>query len=695
MLAGSLLSLNAMANVVITEYVEGGGFNKAIEITNLGTENIALGEQGYTLSLYSNGSSEPRNTVELSGILVPNSSLVIHNTGLDTADSFAPPLGLANNGVINHNGDDAYILMKGDEVIDSFGQVGVDPGSSWGSSADNSKDHTLRRKPDVTSGDIDPFNEFDPSTSEWTFFSKDTLDGLGCKGEAACTGNEPKPLSEGGEEPPVNSCIFTTCEEIVNVKSRNDYVESTYYAKANAAIGEELAAFKQSLHEDIKADHTQLTYNQVWTALINTDQDPDNADNVILLYTGKSIPKTENASVNNNAPDSWNREHVWSKSHGFPSSSQLGYTDIHHLRPSDASINSARSNYDFDNGGEPVNDGDIVTDNNLVSGVSWEPRNEVKGDVARMMFYMDVRYEENSDANMPDLILVDQVNTEGADFGKLCSLYEWHENDPVNSMEIERNHMIYEFQGNRNPFIDHPEWVEKLYGEQCDEPDVILPTVSVEATEVNEGDTVSLTAAVNVEGLTFEWSQQSGPDVTLSVQDTATISFTAPEVDAEQALVFSVTVTDASGNQASTTVTVTVNNVVEMPTVSVEAVQVQEGDSVSLTATVNVDGLTFEWSQQSGPTVELSGADSANVSFTAPSVDTTQVVVLSITVTDQFSNQASTTVDVSVTNVVSPVETPEPVEPVETSDGGSIGFSLFALIALFVCRLSTRKTKQA
>ena len=560
MLALGLVACSASANIVITEYVEGGGYNKAIEISNLGSTDVKLNEEGYRLSLYTNGSISPSVTSELFGVLVPNSSLVIYNKGLTVASEFPAPLGLADSGVINHNGDDAIVLMKGDQLVDAIGKIGEDPGSYWGSSDDNTKDHSLRRLASVTSGDGNANDSFDPAM-QWQFFAKDTLDGLGCAGEAACTGNEPKPLLEDGA--PQDTCLFTTCSDITKVKKASDFVDATYYVNAYAATDSDVAAFKQALHQDIKRDHTQLTYNQVWTALISTDEDPANADNVVLLYTGKSISKANNASVSGNAPDSWNREHVWSKSHGFPDSDQLGYTDIHHLRPADASINSARSNYDFNNGGDPVYDGDVITANNSVTGVSWEPRAEVKGDVARMMFYMAVRYEDGSDNNMPDLILVDKLGTSGAEFGKLCALYDWHINDAVDTNELSRNNKIYEFQGNRNPFIDHPEWVEKIYQQQCTDTGITMPTVSVDAVTVNEESAVTLTANVNLDGLSFVWSQVSGTSVSLTGQDTASLSFTAPSVTATESLVFAVTVTDTDNNQASTEVEVTVNNIAE------------------------------------------------------------------------------------------------------------------------------------
>lgn len=559
LLACSVLSFNVMAKTIITEYIEGSSNNKAIEITNIGSSNVELGAEDYSLSLYINGRSDPSYTYKLSGILIPNSSLVIHNTGLTIASSFKPPLGLSENKAVNHNGDDSYILKKGDEVVDSFGQIGVDPGRYWGNSTNNSRNRTLRRKESITVGDSDPYNAFETLEDEWIFFDKNTLDGLGCSGESACTGNEAKPLQEG-DGAPIDSCIFSRCDEVPLVKLRSDYIESIYYTKANAAINGDLPSFKQALHEDIKKDYNQLSYNQAWSALIVTDEDPENSDNVILLYTGKSIPKTQNASVLNNAPDSWNREHVWSKSHGFPNASQLGYTDIHHLRPADASINTLRSNYDFNNGGDPAEDGDIVTENNLLSGISWEPRTEVKGDVARMMFYMAVRYEENGDADMPDLILVDKVDTYGPEFGKLCTLYNWHINDPVGVKESERNDAIYEFQGNRNPFIDHPEWVEKLYRNQCNDTDVIKPLVYVNADEVTEGEDVSLVARVNKNDLTFLWTQESGILVTLLGADTSTVSFKAPDVDKSETVVLHVTVKDQYGNKHSTTAKVKIIN---------------------------------------------------------------------------------------------------------------------------------------
>jgi hypothetical protein len=139
---------------------------------------------------------------------------------------------------------------------------------------------------------------------------------------------------------------------------------------------------------------------------------------------------------------------------------------VHHVRPVDLSVNSARNNKDFDWGGSLYTDGDGPTQC-YSDADSWEPRDAVKGDIARMLFYMAIRYEGENDE--PDLELVDDVNTDvlnepGKGYhGKLSALLEWHKTDPVDSFEIRRNEVIYSYQKNRNPFIDHPEFADKIW----------------------------------------------------------------------------------------------------------------------------------------------------------------------------------------------------------------------------------------
>ena len=239
------------------------------------------------------------------------------------------------------------------------------------------------------------------------------------------------------------------------------YSYNTYYSNAIGQTGNNL---KSALNGIIKTGHTKLSYTPgVWDALGFTDEDPNNSSNVLLIYKGTSINKATRAGQSN-SQDAWNREHVWPKSHGFPSSGQRAYTDIHHLRPSDVSINSSRGNKDFDNGGTSISE----APDNKTDSDSFEPRDEVKGDAARMIFYMDTRYEGNDSSGTPDLEIADYVGT-GSNplLGKLCTMVQWHRNDAVSAQEVRRNGRIHQVQGNRNPFIDNPNWVEDIYGSNC------------------------------------------------------------------------------------------------------------------------------------------------------------------------------------------------------------------------------------
>jgi serine protease len=232
-----------------------------------------------------------------------------------------------------------------------------------------------------------------------------------------------------------------------------------YYADA---IGQSGSALFNSLANAAARNHNPLTYSQAWEALKYSDEDPSNSNNVILIYTGRSQAKSFNASGNND-PDAWNREHTWPKSHGFPSSSDWAYTDIHQLRPADASVNSTRGNKDYDNGGSMISE----APGNYTDSDSFEPRDEVKGDIARMMFYMDLRYNGNDNTGTGDLTLVDYSDTSGSTLGDLCTLYQWHSQDPVSGEEVSRHERIVERQGNRNPFVDNAAWVDDLWGAQC------------------------------------------------------------------------------------------------------------------------------------------------------------------------------------------------------------------------------------
>ncbi|HEX3004531.1 MAG TPA: endonuclease [Angustibacter sp.] len=229
--------------------------------------------------------------------------------------------------------------------------------------------------------------------------------------------------------------------------------DDTYYAAAMGKTGNDL---RQALHTIISSGTSALSYSQVWDALKHTDEDPANPANVIEIYSGRSISKSSNGG----GVDDWNREHVWAKSHGDFGTATGPGTDLHHLRPEDVTVNSTRSNKDFDEGGGAVSQ----CPGCFSDADSFEPRDAVKGDVARMVFYMAVRYEGGD--GFPDLEVDDRVGNGTAPYlGRLSVLLRWNAEDPPDAFEQRRNQVIYDdYQHNRNPFIDHPEWVSSIFG---------------------------------------------------------------------------------------------------------------------------------------------------------------------------------------------------------------------------------------
>lgn len=222
-----------------------------------------------------------------------------------------------------------------------------------------------------------------------------------------------------------------------------------YYEGANGLTGNDLKSFLHNLIDD----HTELSYGDLRDALQDSDEDPNNPNNIILLYTGNSV------SSNWDSGSTWNREHVWPRSKGdLEGAGGPAFSDMHHLRPADPSVNSSRGNLDFDNGGTLVS----RTTDCYKDSDSFEPRDEVKGDVARMIFYMAVRYEGGS--GELDLEISEQVDFGGPYIGVLSVLIQWHLDDLPDEFEMNRNDVIYSYQGNRNPFIDHPEFVELIWG---------------------------------------------------------------------------------------------------------------------------------------------------------------------------------------------------------------------------------------
>jgi endonuclease I len=231
-----------------------------------------------------------------------------------------------------------------------------------------------------------------------------------------------------------------------------------YYDAATGLTGEPL---KQALHEIID-DHTVIPYADLLGPLRTLWEDPQDSSKITLIYGGAPVAK---------GALSWNREHLWPRSKGVnPGTQSEGGpddSDLFHVVPADGDVNSARSNRYFDE--SAIADGSYADPAHPEAPLctrdvnSWQPPPSERGEIARAMFYMAVRYDGN-DAGTVDLELGTK-NPGQNQMANLATLLAWHAADPPDAAERARNDRIYaDHQHNRNPFIDHPEWVSAIWG---------------------------------------------------------------------------------------------------------------------------------------------------------------------------------------------------------------------------------------
>ncbi|MCL6219658.1 endonuclease [Zunongwangia pacifica] len=210
-----------------------------------------------------------------------------------------------------------------------------------------------------------------------------------------------------------------------------EYYKNTVFSANSEITKESITDLTIDMHTTI------LTYFQRHDYLYSADADPDNQDDVILMYSGERRYWQEYTSSSNSySPQTFNTEHIYPQSR---LSSEDAVTDLHHLRSADASINSLRLNYPYADGNGEYG---LVGNNE-----QWYPGDDWKGDVARMIFYLNIRYGESFD-----------------NVGGLDLFLKWNVEDPVSEFEMQRNNVIEAAQGNRNPFIDNPYLVTLIWG---------------------------------------------------------------------------------------------------------------------------------------------------------------------------------------------------------------------------------------
>ncbi|WP_052947829.1 5'-nucleotidase C-terminal domain-containing protein [Aneurinibacillus tyrosinisolvens] len=240
---GPLPSVNAetvaATDLFISEYVEGSGNNKAIEIYNGTGSTVDLSQ--YTLELYSNGATTPGSKLSLTGNLENGKVYVISHSS--AADQTIKNVSNATSSVANFNGNDALVLKHNEQIIDVLGKVGEDPGTKWGTSPTSTLDNTLVRKSSVTAGDTNPNDAFDPSI-EWEGFAKDTVANLGSH-----TMNGGIQPGQGGSTPTPETPPATGTFSIADAKQKGSgqavTVEGIVTADNSAIGGGKLSTYIQ------------------------------------------------------------------------------------------------------------------------------------------------------------------------------------------------------------------------------------------------------------------------------------------------------------------------------------------------------------------------------------------------------------------------------------------------------------------
>ena len=284
----------------------------------------------------------------------------------------------------------------------------------------------------------------------------------------------------GGAKPAANTVVGFT------VAQGSGGGGTGYYSRVNTSSASQLRC---SLHQIIRG-HTAYPYSSstsisTWDILEMADEDPLNSGRILDVYRNRSYTKVSGRAGTGSGL-TYNREHTWPKSLGFSSSTgNLGlphspHTDTHMLFLSDTNYNSDRGNKPYGNCsgcteratevyyGQGGGSGVYPGNSNWFNASYFQTWGKRKGDVARAVLYMAIRYEGGTHPvtgqGEPDLELTDNpsqivaTSSSPAYMGLMSTLLAWHQADPPDAIERARNEVVFSFQGNRNPFIDHPEW---------------------------------------------------------------------------------------------------------------------------------------------------------------------------------------------------------------------------------------------
>jgi endonuclease I len=224
-----------------------------------------------------------------------------------------------------------------------------------------------------------------------------------------------------------NDVILENNVNIYAITEEEEEEEITYEGYYSVLDGVSNSNLLSTLRT-LLSNYTYRNYDYARDLLQDSDEDPNNSNNIILVYNRASVLSRWDAGA------TWNREHVWPQS---LLANTIQKADVHNLKPANPNINSTRGNNQFAAGSGSYG---------IVDG-GFFPGEKDKGDIARIIMFMHVKYNLNINA-----------------VGKINILLRWHEQDPVDPFESNRNDVIYSDTKNRNPFIDYPDLAYRLFG---------------------------------------------------------------------------------------------------------------------------------------------------------------------------------------------------------------------------------------
>lgn len=340
-------------------------------------------------------------------------------------------------------------------------------------------------------------------------------------------------------------------------------IPTGYY---DGTVGLTGAALKTKLSSIISSGHQTKSYDALDDEYPNSDKDSyyEKDGTVLDIYSENptetdpyvyqfGVKKCGNYKIEG---DCYNKEHIFPQ--GYFNKASPMVSDIHHIVPTDGKVNGMRSNFPFGK----VGTANFVSANGSKRGTSaspnytgtvFEPIDEFKGDIARMILYFATRYESKL-STFSDNDILTNTAFPGVEDWELAVLKEWHTNDPVSQREIDRNNAAYTYQGNRNPFIDHPEYVALIWGTTT--PDTEAPTTPTNlAVTGSTSSTISLSWTASTDNIMVA-TYDIYLDGTLKTSSSSN-SITVTGLNPSTTYSFYVKAKDAAGNTSSQSNTTT------------------------------------------------------------------------------------------------------------------------------------------